>query len=212
MIDCEFMSCMGTDDLVVDAARVSFNKQAGNYSDSRNDSLINFLAREEHYAPFSHPHATFRCRAPIFVARQLAKHQVGGTWNEVSRRYVKDTPTYWNPEFLRSEAPDVKQGSLNEQHRRSDEFIEDYNEMCIDAVALYQKMLNAGVCPEQARAILPQGAITEWVWTGSLLFWSRVYKLRSAENTQVETREFAKLLGAQMAALYPISWEALTNG
>lgn len=212
MIDCEFMSCMGNDDLVVDAARVSFNKQAANYSDSRNDSLINFLAREKHYAPFSHPHVTFRCRAPIFVARQLAKHQVGGTWNEVSRRYVKDTPTYWTPTSLRAAAPDIKQGSLNEEHRRSDEFIEDYNEMCIDAVALYQKMLNAGICPEQARAILPQGAITEWVWTGSLLFWSRVFKLRIAANTQVETREFAEMLSAQMAELYPMSWEALTNG
>ena len=86
MIDCEFMSCMGDDDLVVDAARVSFNKQAGNYSDSRNDSLINFLAREKHYAPFSHPHATFRCKAPIFVARQLAKHQVGGTSHMMTSR------------------------------------------------------------------------------------------------------------------------------
>ena len=133
MIDCEFMSCMGDDDLVVDAARVSFNKQAGNYSDSRNDSLINFLAREKHYAPFSHPHATFRCTAPIFVARQLAKHQVGGTWNEVSRRYVKDTPTYWEPEFLRAAGPDIKQGSLPDEHRRSAEFIAIYKTLYYDA-------------------------------------------------------------------------------
>lgn len=212
MIDCEFMSCMGDDDLVVDAARVSFNKQAGNYSDSRNDSLINFLAREKHYAPFSHPHATFRCKAPIFVARQLAKHQVGGTWNEVSRRYVKDTPDYWQPKFLRKAGPDIKQGSLDDEHKRSVEFIEDYNEICIDAVALYQKMVNAGVCPEQARAVLPQSAITEWVWTGSLLFWSRVYNLRSAPETQRETQMFADLLAEHMAALFPSSWEALTNG
>ena len=211
MIDCEFMSCMGDDDLVVDAARVSFNKQAGNYSDSRNDSLINFLAREKHYAPFSHPHATFRCTAPIFVARQLAKHQVGGTWNEVSRRYVKDTPWFWQPVHLRAAGPDIKQGSLPDAHRRSDEFIEDYNEICIDAVALYQKMVNAGVCAEQARAVLPQSTITEWVWTGSLLFWSRVFNLRSAPETQRETQQFADLLSEHMAALFPTSWEALTN-
>jgi thymidylate synthase (FAD) len=212
MIDCEFMSCMGDDDLVVDAARVSFNKQAGNYSDSRNDSLIHFLAREKHYAPFSHPHTTFRCTAPIFVARQLAKHQVGGTWNEVSRRYVKDVPEYWRPNNLRAAGPDIKQGSLADAHRRSDEFIEDYNEICIDAVALYQKMVNAGVCAEQARAVLPQSAITEWVWTGSLLFWSRVYNLRSAPETQRETQVFADLLSEHMAALFPKSWEALTDG
>jgi len=73
-------------------------------------------------------------------------------------------------------------------------------------------MVALGICTEQARAILPQAAITEWVWTGSLLFWSRVYDLRSADNTQAETREFADLLDEQMTALFPISWEALLNG
>jgi thymidylate synthase (FAD) len=90
--------------------------------------------------------------------------------------------------------------------------MEEYLDICIDAVAAYNKMVALGICAEQARAILPQGAITEWVWTGSLLFWSRVYGLRSADNTQAETREFAELLDAQMTSLYPISWEALTNG
>lgn len=211
MIDVSYMTHMGSDELVVDAARVSFDKQADNYSDNRNAGLISFLAREKHYHPFSHPQATFRCSAPIFVARQLAKHQVGGTWNEVSRRYVKTSPSYWKPDFFRSAAPDVKQGSSSEPHRRSEEFIDEYHDICIDAIATYNKMVALGICPEQARAILPQGAITEWVWTGSLLFWSRVYNLRIKPDTQKETREFAELLDEQMASLFPISWKALTD-
>jgi thymidylate synthase (FAD) len=211
MIDVSYMTHMGSDDLVVDAARVSFDKQAENYSDNRNTSLINFLARENHMHPFSHPQATFRCSAPIFVARQLAKHQIGGTWNEVSRRYVKSQPSYWKPDFFRASAANVKQGSSEEEHRRSEEFVDEYHDICIDAIACYNKMVALGICAEQARAILPQGAITEWVWTGSLLFWSRVYNLRISPDTQKETRDWAELLGEQMQSLFPVSWGALTD-
>lgn len=211
MIDVSYMTHMGSDDLVVDAARVSFDKQSDNYGPHRNESLINFLARENHLHPFSHPQATFRCKAPIFVSRQLAKHQVGGTWNEVSRRYVKTQPDYWRPKYFRSAADNVKQGSLDTVHRRSEEFLDEYHEICIDAIATYNKMVSIGICAEQARAILPQAAITEWVWTGSLLFWSRVYKLRIKPDTQKETREFAELLGEQMSSLFPTSWKALTD-
>ena len=212
MTDVSYIAHHGSDDLVVDAARVSFDKQAEAYGTHQNERLINFLAREQHTHPFTHPVATFRCTAPIFVSRQLAKHQVGGTWNEVSRRYIKSSPSYWKPKFFRGSAADVKQGSSAEAHRRSEEFIDEYHDICIDAIATYNKMVALGICAEQARAILPQGAITEWVWTGSLLFWSRVYNLRIKPDTQKETRDFAELLGEQMASLYPISWKALTDG
>lgn len=211
-IDVSYMTHMGSDDLVVDAARVSFSKTADNYGPIRNEGLIAFLAREGHHHPFSHPQATFRCKAPIFVTRQLAKHQVGGTWNEESRRYISNVPTYWAPTSLRASADNVKQGSSTDISPRSAEFIEEYHDICIDAVALYSKMIRSGVCPEQARAILPQSMITEWVWTGSLLFWSRVYNLRIDSHTQAETREFAALLGEQMSSLFPTSWKVLTNG
>tara|TARA_B100000780_G_C21066579_1_gene428929 strand:- start:556 stop:1194 length:639 start_codon:yes stop_codon:yes gene_type:complete len=212
MTDVSYMAHHGSDDLVVDAARVSFDKQAEAYGPHQNERLINFLAREQHTHPFTHPVATFRCTAPIFVSRQLAKHQVGGTWNEVSRRYIKSSPSYWKPKFFRATAADVKQGSSSEAHRRSEEFIDEYHDVCIDAIATYNKMVALGICAEQARAILPQGAMTDWVWTGSLLFWSRVYNLRIKPDTQKETRDFAELLGEQMASLYPISWKALTDG
>lgn len=212
MLNCSYVLHHGSDDLVVDAARVSFAKQADNYGEGRNRSLINFLAREKHLHPFSHPQATFRCSAPIFVSRQLAKHQVGGTWNEESRRYIKTSPPYWKPDFFRDAAYDVKQGSSPDVHQRSEEFLEEYHDICIDAIAAYDKMIALGICAEQARAILPQSVMTEWVWTGSLLFWSRVYNLRIKSDTQRETQFFADLLGEQMASLYPISWKALTHG
>ena len=212
MIAVSYMCSMGDDNLVVDAARVSFNKQADNFGPHQNERLINFLAREKHFAPFAHPTVTFRCQAPIFIARQLAKHQIGGTWNETSRRYVTTSPDFWKPGVFRAAAADKKQGSSPDPHRRSDEFLEEYLDICIDAVASYNKMVALGICTEQARAILPQGTITEWVWTGSLLFWSRVHGLRSSDDTQAETREFAELLDEQMSSLYPASWEALTNG
>ncbi len=211
MSDIQYISHMGDDDLVCDAARVSFDKRADNFGPNQNESLINFLARKKHFHPFSHPTVTFRCFSSIFVSRQLAKHQVGGTWNEVSRRYVKSSPTYWSPSFFRSSIKDVKQGSSPDAHKRSNEFLELYHDICIDAVALYDKMITSGVCAEQARAVLPQSINTEWVWTGSLLFFSRVYNLRSASDTQRETQEFADLLGEQMESIYPISWKALTD-
>lgn len=211
MTDVQYMTHMGDDDLVTDAARVSFDKQAENYGPNRNAGLIAFLAREKHLHPFSHPQATFRCSTSIFISRQLAKHQVGGTWNEVSRRYVKSSPSYWKPNFFRAAAPDVKQGSSPEAHRRSEEFLEEYHDICIDAIATYNKMVALGICAEQARGILPQGVITEWVWTGSLLFWSRVYNLRIKPDAQREVQEFAELLGEQMASLFPISWQELTR-
>ena len=135
MIALQYMSSMGDDNLVVDAARVSFDKQAENFGPRQNERLINFLAKEKHTAPFTHPTVSFRCEAPIFMARQLAKHQVGGTWNEVSRRYVKTSPEFWKPDFFRAAADDVKQGSSPDEHRRSDEFLEEYLDICIDAVA-----------------------------------------------------------------------------
>lgn len=149
----------------------------------QNERLINFLAREKHTTPFMHPTATFRCKAPIFMARQLAKHKVGWTWNEVSRHDVTTSPEFWKPDYFQASAEEVKQDSSADTHRRSHELMEDYLDIYIDSFTAYNKMVALGICTEQARAIFPQGAISEWVWTDFLLFWSRVYGLDSADNT-----------------------------
>ena len=105
------INSMGTDQTVVDAARVSFAKKAENYTEAQNEKLIQYLARHNHWTPFGHAQATFHIEAPVFVARQLVKHQVGLVWNEVSRRYVDDSPRFFSPSSWRPRSEDKKQGS-----------------------------------------------------------------------------------------------------
>jgi len=240
-VNVELLDHMGDDLAVVNAARVSFDKQStwtyelgiDNITNSRSldlvpaltekdQKLIKYLAKEGHWSPFSHTTLKFRIKAPIFVARQLAKHQVGLTWNEVSRRYVDSEPEFYTPTEWRGRAEDKKQGSsdtvipeiyvrqIETQHQAI--HLPNY----VDAVyrrtlALYKILLEAGVCPEQARMVLPQSMYTEWIWTGSLLAFSRIYNLRTHENAQQETREIAARIGSLASPLFPYSWDALTN-
>ena len=203
------LEVMGTDDTIVDAARVSFYKQAAQYTPEQNKKLINFLAREGHWSPFAHTCMSFRVEAPIFVARQLGKHQVGLSWNEVSRRYVTVEPNAWSPKFLRKAAENVKQGSAEEavDNERS---IVDFNYAVGVAMRTYASLLRDGVCPEQARAVLPQGMFTEWVWTGSLYAFHRVFTQRTSPHAQRETKEIVMQIGKLCDACFPHSWEALT--
>lgn len=218
--DCEFdlnwlPSCdvilldhMGNDDSVVNAARVSFDKQATDYTPEANRKLIQYLAKHGHWSPFAHVSLKFRIRAPIFVARQLAKHQVGLAWNEISRRYVDSDIKVWIPHALRKRAPSVKQGS-------SDEYVEnprsviDYRYAVGIAIRTYESLIRDGVCPEQARAVLPQGLYTEWVWTGSLYAFARIVAQRTSRHAQRETREVATRIAYDASRCFPFSWQAL---
>ena len=213
-----YIDHMGSDLRVVNAARVSFDKvstwERSDYN-LNDQSLVNvlldkdakliwYLAKHKHWTPFGHCQATFRIQAPIFVARQLGKHQVGMVWNEVSRRYVDSDPEFFHPDLFRSRADDKKQGSM------PDAVIEYNMKPLIEYVTqCYENMLNKGVCPEQARMVRPQAMYTEWYWTGSLAAWARVCKLRLDPHTQRETQEVAKMLDKEMVKLYPISWKAL---
>lgn len=202
---------MGDDESVVDSARVSFNKQAEKYTEEQNNKLINYLAKHNHWTPFSHCFATFRVKAPLFVARQLQKHTVGLAWNEVSRRYVDDEPEFFVPNTFRGRAENVKQGSSLEAVETPGAGVDypgiDY--LVETALAAYKGLLKDGVAPEQARMVLPQNTMTEWVWSGSLAAFSRVCKLRLDSHTQLETRSVAELIACYMNDLYPVSWGAL---
>jgi thymidylate synthase (FAD) len=200
---------MGSDDSVVNAARVSFDKSANNYSPEANKKLINYLAKHKHWSPFAHTCLSFRIKAPIFVARQLAKHQVGLAWNEVSRRYVSVEPEVWRPDGLRQAAENVKQGS-SDSYVENDRSIIDFNYVMGVAVRTYEQLLRDGVCPEQARAILPQGMMTEWIWTGSLYAFYRVVSQRLKPEAQKETQEIAHKIDLACYSKFPISWQALT--
>lgn len=230
-ISVEYVNHMGDDLAVVNAARVSFDKEsnwelvdAPQYGCDPNElytqhvlseqdkKLINYLAKNNHWSPFAHNSITLRIKAPIFVARQLVKHQVGGVWNEVSRRYVDSEPEFYFPDVWRKAAKNVKQGS-------SDEKLEMlYPEMDLamyiesvlaETLSLYQTCLSKGMCPEQARMILPQNTMTEWWWTGSLMFFARVCKQRLDPHSQKETRDVAELISKQLLKLFPYSWEVL---
>lgn len=214
---------MGSDLSVVNAARVSFDKESWWENEEawlefdeplklseRDSRLIGFLAKHNHWSPFAHTSIQFRIKAPIFVARQLGKHQVGLVWNEVSRRYVDAAPEFYEPETWRMKAENKKQGS-------SDEAVTDpwlgLNYMVVlDQVRMaYEYMLRAGVCPEQARMVLPQSMMTEWIWTGSLHAFARVVSLRDKPDAQKETQQIAQMIADHCANLFPVSWAALTN-
>jgi thymidylate synthase (FAD) len=230
-ISVEYVNHMGDDLAVVNAARVSFDKEsnwelvdAPQYGCDPNElytqhvlseqdkKLINYLAKNNHWSPFAHNSITLRIKAPIFVARQLVKHQVGGVWNEVSRRYVDSEPEFYFPDVWRKAAKNVKQGSSDEKlemlypEMDLDMYIES---VLAETLSLYQTCLSKGMCPEQARMILPQNTMTEWWWTGSLMFFARVCKLRLDPHSQKETQEVAQLIAEQCEKLFPYSWEAL---
>ena len=204
------INSMGSDQTVVDAARVSFAKKADNYTEAQNDKLIQYLARHNHWTPFGHAQATFHIEAPIFVARQLVKHQVGLVWNEVSRRYVDDSPRFFSPSSWRPRSKDKKQGS--DKH----DIIADmrqawkiYESAIHNISKTYGILLEMGVAPEQARMVLPQSMMTEWYWTGSLAAWSRVCRLRISDDAQAETERIAQDISREMRQLFPVSWAAL---
>lgn len=216
---------MGTDLSVVNAARVSYDKESDWVEESfpnstrfsttaptkkvlskRDKRLINFLAKHNHWTPFGHASASFRVSAPIFVARQLVKHQVGLVWNEVSRRYVDFEPTFWFPQEWRGRPKDSKQGSEGTVEGVPNVQIESAVEILKQQ---YLTLIDMGVAPEQARMILPQNMYTEWVWSGTLAAWARVCNLRCAKDTQLETQVIASQIDVIMTELFPVSWRAL---
>ena len=205
------MDSMGSDLTVANAARVSFAKHKEEL-DVSDEKLIKFLAEHGHWSPFSHVFIQFKIDAPIFVARQLQKHQVGLAWNEVSRRYVDSTPEFYSPDEWRRRATDKKQGSMSEPVP-SQKVVKSIKEE-FDAVALdcYNRLLKLKVCPEQARMVLPQDMMTSWYWSGSVYAFSRVCNLRLKEDAQAETREVAQSISNHCAIEFPVSWKHLIEG
>lgn len=205
----ELIDSMGSDLSVVNAARVSFSKRS-DALDARDIRLIGYLARHNHWTVFGHCSLSFRIAAPFFVARQLGKHQVGLVWNEVSRRYVDSEPEFFVPTTWRARAENVKQGSgddLRKDHERiSDEALLESTQKALDS---YKDLLDFGVCPEQARMVLPQNTMTEWIWSGSLMAFCRVCKLRLDPHSQKETRDVAEKIKESLVALFPESTKAL---
>ena len=212
-IEVDRMNYMGSDLTVANAARVSFHKHHKTLTEG-DVKLIKYLAKHKHWTPFGHVQLQFRIKAPVFVARQLVKHQVGLVWNEVSRRYVDDPPDFYNPELWRIRAEDKKQGSSDEVLERDSLVFMEYWDLMTRAANLYDHLINEkNVAPEQARMILPQSMMTEWYWTGSLAAFARVVNLRSASDAQLECRLVANIIDEKISSMVPLmsSWDALKD-
>lgn len=231
MIEVTYVDHMGDDISVVNAARVSFGKKSKKMItdhvigteelNPKDAKLISYLARHNHKSPFNHAFATFHVKAPVFVARQLQKHEYM-PWNEISRRYVDDDPTYYYPDEWRGRSSDKKQGSdgvvdlsaikdtwQNNAILGSGTLEGHVTEISEWLIETYKLLLDKGVCPEQARMVLPQSMMTEWYWSGSLYAFAKMCSLRLKPDTQAETRYVAQEISEHMEELFPDSWAAL---
>ena len=206
----ELVAHMGDDNAVCDAARVSFNKSSTEYAPEANQRLIRYLAKHDHWSPFAHCFMKFRFRAPMFIARQFQKHVIGFAWNEVSRRYVDDPPTFFVPDAWRKRPDNMKQGSVNEgQVEVTHDVLDSYMDQMREHHKDYVSMTHQGICPEQARMCMPQSMMTEWIWSGSLMAWARFVQLRNDSHAQQECWPYAMLVKEHMLNLFPASGEAL---
>jgi thymidylate synthase (FAD) len=223
----ELVDSMGSDLSVVNAARVSFAKESDwewqtfpeeyvlgkiRYQSKLSDKdakLIAYLAKHNHWTPFGHAFLSFRIKAPIFVARQLVKHQVGLVWNEVSRRYVDDEPEFWFERTYHYRPVNAKQGADIETLENSDGILAEDRELCEYALRLYNRKIEQGVAPEEARETLPLNTITEWIWSGSLAAYARVVRLRLDGHAQSATREIAQKINDLIPKEFEHSWRAL---
>ena len=232
----QLLDSMGDDPSVVNAARVSMAKESywiTDYVDApewypkgttynsilseKDTGLISYLAKHEHWTPFSQTAIKFRIKMPIFIARQWFKHTVGFTRNEVSRRYVSDTPEFWTPDEWRGKAESVKQGSSDKILPKPDfsdctrNWYRTYEDSCKLSISIYEEMLQCGYAPEQARMVLPQSMMTEFIETGNLASYARLCKLRLDKHAQLEVQWYAEAIANECEKLFPVSWAALMN-
>lgn len=233
----ELIDSMGSDLSVVNAARVSFHKESeleaclvccGETPDcgycpkatdewklaERDQKLLSYLAKHNHWTPFAHAFLSYRIKAPIFVARQLVKHQVGLAWNEVSRRYVDEEPEFYFPaEYHWRPDKSIKQGSgeVMGSEQPSMDINMFAHSTTFAALRAYNSFLNAGMAPEEARMFLPLNTMTEWIWSGSLAAFARVCRLRLDPHAQLATQEVAKQINGLVPKEFEHSWKALMN-
>jgi thymidylate synthase (FAD) len=208
----ERIDSMGHDLRVVDAARVSFNKQSalidGAMLSTGDARLIKYLADNQHWTPFAHVMFTLRIACPVFVARQWFRHTIGVVHNEVSRRYVDDNVAYFLPDVIRAKPEgSIKQGSGG-AHPNSDLWRQKMKIVYDQADELYESMIKDGVAPEQARIILPLAHMTEFYETASLAFYARAAGLRLDGHAQGEIRDMMQKIADVVAPVAGVSWRA----
>lgn len=208
-----FVECLetfGNDLTVVNAARVSFDKESLEFTEA-DKKLVTYLAKHDHVSPFFHPQIRFRIKMPIFVVREWYRHTIGLARNEVSRRYVDTPPECWIPfpNEIRERDPRLKQGSKSTPVDDSERIHSILSNQTNAALKAYHELLDNHVAPELARTILPQSMYTEFIETGSLAAYARLCRLRLNPAAQKEIRDYAEAISVCLAAKFPVSWEAL---
>ena len=198
----EYIDHAGSDLSTVNSARVSYDKHHEEFDNEKDEKLINYLAKHKHTSPFNHAWASFRVKAPVFISRQLVKHEYL-VWNEVSRRYIDSEPEYYKPTEWRGRPTNSKQGSSGTVKVFGIEAAEDF------CTQTYKNLLESGVAPEMARMILPQSLMTSWYWSGTLGAFAKMCNLRCKPDTQYEAQLVANEIDKHMKELFPVSWEAL---
>lgn len=224
---------MGSDLMVCNAARVSFSKDTeweideeavarlrasgSTYHEEdvrrlseKDQKLIKYLAKHQHWTPFAHPQITLRIKAPISIRTQMFKHKQGFVENEISRRYVSFEPDFYTPVWRGKPTNGAKQGS-EEFTEIKPEIQKTFDNMLEGCLRTYNDLIESGVAPEQARFVLPQAMYTEWYWTGSLAAYARFYSQRIDPHAQWEIRQYAEAVGQLIQPLFPFSWKCLTN-
>lgn len=216
----EYLMHMGNDNTVANTARVSMGDNESwlflpeGYDEVKRDKLLAYLAREIHTSPFRHNGISIRGKVPIFIARQLGKHQVGLTWNEESRRYVDTPPEFFDPTDLWRSRPDksIKQGSGDLLPEPDQMILNDLYDNVVDvSLGAYNMALDMNVAPEMARMMLPQSMMVNFIWTGSLMAFAHIYALRIDAHAQKEARDFAEAVDRVVRPLFPVSWSLLTK-
>lgn len=227
---CEYIDHMGSDLSVVNAARVSFDKVSDwklvesepdpddgwvtiSFNLGEDDKkLIHYLAKHDHWTPFAHTSISLRMQAPVPIRTQCFKHKQGLVENEESRRYISARPALFIPDILRKAPTNgAKQGSSG-VHPKSNHWLNQYEWVCKEAITLYERMIADGICPEQARFVLPQGCEVQWIWTGNLYAFANFYLKRTDPHAQREIQDLARMVGKIIEPLFPVSWKALVGG
>lgn len=217
-----YVDHMGSDLSVVRAAKVSFaydetvqkfitDVEAEGLGVRSHEALIRYLAKHNHWTPFAHTAITLRMSAPVPIRTQCFKHKQGFVENEESRRYISGKPEVFVPsEFRAAPEGSVKQGSGG-VHPNSNLHLDSYADFVAFTIDYYEGLIADGVCPEQARFVLPQGCMVNWYWTGSLSAYARFFKQRTDPHAQKEIQELAHMVGAAIEPLFPVSWKELTK-
>ena len=206
----EMLETFGSDLTVVNAARVSFEKESLELV-KQDIGLINYLAKHDHISPFFHPQIRLRLKMPIFIAREWFRHTIGFARNEISRRYVDSPPSIWTPECFRERDINLKQGSKPTEIVDASLARDMYSDAVDVCLNTYNKLLEMKVAPEIARSILPQGMYTEFIETGSLAAYVRLCNLRMDSHAQKEIQEYANAVCSLIEPHFPHSWKAMID-